>query len=271
VPRKSTYAGTVSRSFAEAGALLEQRADRRVSAKHVERVARRIGAERLAERNAAGAGFQTLPLVEKFTAPAGGTPPALAVVRGDGGRLQILDRTAPAATANAVSAPAPADAATPAETEAWDEAKASSGHWREDKGGLLLTRTSDVATVAPCPEVPPSFLDATRLPERVRELNKHVKPSDATASEAAGPEAPAEALREETVEEPPEVQQRKGVAARERWPAFAPLLAAAAWAWGVQGAARKAFVGDGSANNWKLQRRCFGSFEPILDFLHALS
>ena len=30
-------------------------------------------------------------------------------------------------------------------------------------------------------------------------------------------------------------------------------------------------MGDGSANNWKLQRRFFGSFVPILDFIHALS
>lgn len=61
------------------------------------------------------------------------------------------------------------------------------------------------------------------------------------------------------------------VASRQRWPAFAPLLAAAAWAWGFQGAARQACGGDGSANNWRLQRRCFGSFAPILDVMHALS
>ena len=30
-------------------------------------------------------------------------------------------------------------------------------------------------------------------------------------------------------------------------------------------------MGDGSANNWKLQRRFFGSFVAILDFIHALS
>jgi len=48
-------------------------------------------------------------------------------------------------------------------------------------------------------------------------------------------------------------------------------VAAAAWAWGFQGAARKAFVGDGSANHWQVQRRFFGSFVPILDFIHALS
>jgi hypothetical protein len=273
VQRKITYAGTVSRSFAEAGELMAQLADLSVSAKQVERVTRRIGEERVAERKAKVAAFQALPLVEKFTAPAGATPPDLAVVMVDGGRLQILDRTAPAprATADAASLPLPADAATPAETEAWDEEKASSGHWREDKVGLLLTMKSDVSTVDPCPEVPPSFLDATRIPELVRELNKHVKQSGDAASEATNPETTAEALREETAYEPPEVQQRKVVASRERWPAFAPILAAAAWAWGFQGAARKAFVGDGSANNWRLQRRFFGSFEPILDFIHALS
>jgi hypothetical protein len=268
VQRKITYAGTISRSFAEASDLMEELADLPVTAKQVERLTRRIGDERVAERDAAVAGFQALPLVAKFTAPAGVTPPDLAVVMVDGGRLQILDRSAAAATAQAVSAAA---AATPAETQAWDEEKASSGHWREDKVGLLLTMTSAVATVDPCPEVPPAFLDATRIAELVRELNKHVKQSDDTAADASEPEATPETLPIETVYEPPAVQQRKVVASRQRWPAFAPILAAAAWAWGFQGAARKAFVGDGSANNWRLQRRFFGSFEPILDFIHALS
>ena len=57
------------------------------------------------------------------------------------------------------------------------------------------------------------------------------------------------------------------VASRGCWPAFAPLVAATAWTQGLQGAARRAFVGDGSANNWALQRRFFGSFVPIMDFI----
>lgn len=61
------------------------------------------------------------------------------------------------------------------------------------------------------------------------------------------------------------------LASRERWPSFAVLVAAAAWRLGLQGALRRAFVGDGSANNWRLQRRFFGSFVAILDFIHALS
>jgi hypothetical protein len=48
-------------------------------------------------------------------------------------------------------------------------------------------------------------------------------------------------------------------------------VAAAAWALAFQGAARRAFVGDGSANNWTLRRRFFGSFVPVLDFIHAQS
>ncbi len=37
------------------------------------------------------------------------------------------------------------------------------------------------------------------------------------------------------------------------------------------GAGRKAFLGDGLAANWTIQRQRFASFEPILDFVHALS
>ena len=48
-------------------------------------------------------------------------------------------------------------------------------------------------------------------------------------------------------------------------------MATQAWQWGFFGAARKAFVGDGSDNNWAIWRNYFSSFVPILDFIHALS
>jgi hypothetical protein len=267
VQRKVTYAGTVSRSFAEGSELLDRLADLPVSAKQVERVTRRIGAERVAERDAAVAAHQALPLVEKFAAPAGMMPPDLAVVMADGGRLQILDRCAPAA---AGPPPRAAAAAPAAEGEAWDEEKVPSGHWREDKVGLLLTMRSDVSAADPCPEIPPSFLDAARIPELARELSRQVKePADGGAGAAAA--TADEALPPGAAYQPPRVEQRKVLASRRAWPTFAPVVAAAAWAWGFQGAARKAFVGDGSANHWRLQRRFFGSFVPILDFIHALS
>jgi hypothetical protein len=270
VQRKISYAGTVSRSFTEGSALLAELAELPVSAKQVERVTRRIGAERVAERDAEVAAYQALPLVAKFAVPAGVTPPDLAVVMADGGRLQILDRAdLPTAAEPPTAAEDAADAA-PAAAEGWDAEKAPSGHWREDKVGLLLTMHSDVSVTDPCPEIPPSFLDAARIPELVRELSRHVKQPEDTAG-AADPPTADERVREEGVYQPPQVQKRKVLASRLTWPTFAPLLAAAAWAWGFQGAARKAFVGDGSANHWTLQRRFFGSFVPILDFIHALS
>jgi hypothetical protein len=52
VQQKVVYAGPVSRSFAEGSELLGRLAELSVSAKQVERVARRIGQERVAERDA---------------------------------------------------------------------------------------------------------------------------------------------------------------------------------------------------------------------------
>ena len=161
----------MSRSFAEGSELLERLADVSVSAKQVERVTRRIGAQRAAERDAEVAAYQALPLVEQFAVPAGVTPPDLAVVMADGGRLQILDRTAPPVSAPPTRAE---EAAEGAAAEAWDEEKVPAGHWREDKGGLLLTMQSEVSAADPCPDLPPSFLGVTRIPELARELSRHV-------------------------------------------------------------------------------------------------
>jgi len=250
--------------------LLDKLADLPVPEKQVERVTRRIGAERVAERDADVAAFVALPVVEKFAVPPGVTAPPLAVVMADGGRLQIRDEPARGA---ALASRAAVEAVT-VDAQEWEEETtptARAGHWREDKVGLLLTMNSDVADTDPCPEIPASFLDVVRIPKLVRELKKHVQAGADAVTDAEEPEAATAALQAEATYQPPVVQQRQVVASRQTWPTFAPLLAQAAWALGFQGAARKAFVGDGSANNWKLQRRFFGSFVAILDFIHALS
>jgi hypothetical protein len=263
--QKITYAGTVCRSFAEASAALHHLADLAVDPKQVERVTERIGAERVAERDAQAAAFQTLPLVEKFRVPPGQAAPDLAVVMADGGRLQILERS-------------PLTRSSPAESEpvvtadpGWDEEPPpTTGHWREDKVALLLTMKSTAAAVDSCPEIPAGFLDVVRIPKLARQLKKNVRASVDAVADGDASEAAAEVLREQAYE-PPEILSRQVLASRASWPAFAPLVAAAAWTLAFQGATRRAFVGDGSANNWTLQRRFFGSFEPILDFIHALS
>src|SRR5262249_21118806 len=131
--------------------------------------------------------------------------------------------------------------------------------------------SSEVSATDPCPDIPPAFVDATRIPELVRELSRSVKPAEDVTDPAATTETAGAAPPAAAAYQPPQVRQRQVLASRRTWPQFAPSVAAAAWAWGFQGAARKAFVGDGSANHWRLQRRFFGSFVPILDFIHALS
>jgi hypothetical protein len=244
-----------------------------VDSKQVERVTERIGAERVAERDAQVAAFRALPLAEKFQAPPGQAVPDLAVVMADGGRLQILDRSPPRSAAAAGAAAPPVSESAPvavAELE-WDEEPTpASGHWREDKVALLLTMKSAVSAADPCPDIPAAFLDVVRIPQLARQLKKNARATEDAVVDSDEPEAAAEALHEQAYE-PPQVLSRQVVASRCRWPAFAPLVAAAAWGLALQGAARRAFVGDGSANNWTLQRRFFGSFVPILDFIHALS
>jgi hypothetical protein len=67
------------------------------------------------------------------------------------------------------------------------------------------------------------------------------------------------------------VVEKRFVGSRVRWPDFGPILATKAWQWGFFGATRRAFLGDGSDNNWTIWRNHFSSFVPILDFIHALS
>ena len=49
------------------------------------------------------------------------------------------------------------------------------------------------------------------------------------------------------------------------------MVATLAWQLGFYQAERRAFVGDGSDNNWTVWRNHFSSFVPILDIIHAIS
>jgi hypothetical protein len=254
---KIVYAGVSNPSFAHGSEDLRKLAEVAVPAKQVERVTQRIGQERVAQRAAAVQQYQALPLVERKAVPAGVTAPDLAVVGVDGGRLQILERGG-----GKVDAEPAADA---------EDGRAGQ-HWREDKIGLLMTMESTASASDPCPEIPEHFVDPTRILKLARELKKQALPSEEAVKETSAPEAGVEALAETRAEwEPPEVAEKRLLGSRVRWPDFGPLLAQAAWAWGFFGASRKAFIGDGSDNNWTIWQRHFSSFVPILDFIHALS
>jgi hypothetical protein len=254
---KIVYAGANHSSFEQGSKDLSKLAEVQVSSKQVERVCQRIGAEREAQRDEAVATYQALPLTQRKAVPDGVTAPELAVVGCDGGRMQILERS---------GAPVEAEEATAAE----DGRRGK--HWREDKIGLLQTMTSEVAASDPCPAIPESFVDPTRIVQLARELKKQALPSEDAVKETPDPELGVDTLADKRhVYEPPEVQEKRFVASRVRWPNFGPILATAAWQWGFFGAQRKAFLGDGSDNNWTIWRQHFSSFTPILDFIHALS
>jgi len=169
------------------------------------------------------------------------------------------------------SAPAPT-AEVPVEPEPWDpEPPPDQGFWSEDQLGLLAELKSEPSAVDPCPDVPPGFLDVLRIPTLSRAWGKGAPstPGEPGASALAPGAEPA--LRDESAYEPPQVEQRTVAGRCRPWSVFALIVAQAAWAAGFQKANRKAFVGDGSAHNWRLRERFFGSFVPILDFIHALS
>jgi hypothetical protein len=304
---KIIYAGSNNTSYQQAQADLDRLAELDVSDKQVRRLCKRIGDERVDERDAAVVAYQALPLVERKSAPAGVVPSAVVAVSVDGGRLQIFERPPGAAAAptkapttealpepDVVTAATGASAAVPAPPAscgaedglpaaaagvrtvaagAEEEDEQPQGKfWREDKIGLLLTLQSEASAYDPCPQIPKTFLNPAHMSKLVRELKKRAPPQGEAAQETEDPHVGDEALRaNEARWEPPEVQAKQVLATRRSWAQFGPMVAAAAWALGFFAAARKAFVADGAENNWTLHRQLFSSFVPILDFIHGLS
>ena len=85
--KKIIHAGVTHTSFANASENLLKVGDSVVSAKQVERVTQGIGLERCVERDEDVALYQALPLIERKGVPARVTPPPVAVVGTDGGRI----------------------------------------------------------------------------------------------------------------------------------------------------------------------------------------
>jgi hypothetical protein len=118
--RKTVHLGTKLGSFALA-------VDRVAETLEVELATKRIGRERVSEREWAIADWEALPLVEKMAAPQGIKAPAVAGVSCDGGRMQRCDLP--------------------------DDAKS---HWCETKVGVLLEIAPDPHAANPCRKCPPS-------------------------------------------------------------------------------------------------------------------
>ena len=240
VLRKMVYAGSHASSFQQASQDLKEEAELDISDQRIMRATKRIGQERVEQRDAQTNTWSELPLPEQQRSP-GEQVPLVACVEMDGGRLQIRNRQASA-------------------EERLQTKKA--GFWREDKVGCLLSMASAVFEEDPCPQIPETLVDR----ERIRTISREIK-----GFCVPGEEEPA---RGEAVSQrrpgQPEVLVRSVVATRKDVHAFGKQLAAAAWQRGFADTPRKAFVGDGQDANWTVWRRHFSHYTPILDFIHAI-
>jgi hypothetical protein len=255
VQQKIVYAGVENISYQEASNHLAALSDLAVEPKPVERLVKRIGQERIDQRNAAVARHQALPLMDKDAVANPQRPcPAVAMVSFDGGRIQMR--------------PDPSEGAESERTS----------HWRESKVSVLETYQSPVHPADPDPDVPRCFLDLEQTMEVVRGLG-HALPvglsfEGQTQAEEAGqePDAPETKGRSRAARPGrPERLVRSVLASRACSDDFGPMAHQAAWERNFFGANRRVFLGDGLPVNWTIQQRHFSTFEPVLDFVHALS
>jgi hypothetical protein len=248
VQQKIVHAGVNSPSYQQGARDLAELSDLNVAPKPVERLVRKIGQERIDQRDAAVAAHERLPLMAKdVVANPKRSSPSVAMVSVDGGRLQIRS-----------------DPSEPKQVS----------HWRESKVSVLETYHSDVHEADPDPDVPRCFLDLKRTKEMVRGLGHPLPVGLEFEGECQTPnqeEAPEKGRSRKPRPGRPKRLVRSVLASRKCAEEFGPMVHQAAWERNFFGAKRRAFLGDGLPVNWTIQRRHFASFTPILDFVHALS
>ena len=236
------YAGAQARSFECAARDLAIEAELTVSAPRVRRATERIGAERVAERDAEVARWRALPLPERRRSPHDHIP-QVACVQPDGGRVQIRERTGEASARE--------DAA---------------GFWRETKVACLLRFHSEKQGFDPCPDLPESFANIARVAELSRGVKGYAAAPIEQESARDAREEPTEAARPGC----PKLLTRNVVATRAGIHEFGAQVAARAWKSGFAAAPRKVFLADGQAANWSMWREYFSHYTPVLDFVHAI-
>jgi hypothetical protein len=142
---------------------------------------------------------------------------------------------------------------------------------KEDKVASLITLKGEVYTQDPQPEPPPSFLQPRRVERLVRQMAGQAGAPLPDASGASAGDGEAEPVSQPSAEPwAPAKQLRTCVASMASSKAFGRMVAVAAQERDFYRASRRAFVGDGAAYNWTLQRTHFADFVPIVDFLHVL-
>jgi hypothetical protein len=234
-------------SFAAAAASLNDEAEITISGRQVDRIADEVGEQLRQERERRTDAFR-----ERRATPEVPVVPRLAAVFVDGGRLQ---------------------------TRSDEPGRGAGAHdpaWREDKVANLLTMHTEVHEQDPHPELPRCFTKKREVVELVQGVTGQGAPADVTDPGEEAP--PALTVFEPAADEPaegprwpPEPLVRTCQATLGSSAAFGPMVAAEAQRRNSFAAQARAFLGDGGAWIWALQRTYFPTFEPIVDLVHVLT
>ncbi len=126
----------------------------------------------------------------------------------------------------------------------------------------------------PQAELPDCFRNEAYVEKLVKGLKNLKKEGREEELEAEPPAPPGRASAEPSPQDraswQPETLFHTCVSSLASSEEFGPMMAAEADARGFFTAKKKAFLGDGQACNWTIQRRWFHAFVPIADFVHAV-
>ncbi len=225
--QRIVYAASESRSYSRATVVLKQVGGNEVSAKTIERVTSAVGKELTVRRDTGGVDEASGSVVE--------TPPKLAVVESDGGRIQTRAEDSPPGVH-------------------WQQ-------WRETKNACLLRMTCGSFDHDPHPELPQAFCD----PEKVAKLAEKEPLSGLALPPEVSAKKPSSA-----VDWRPKRLMRTCLSSMVDSREFGCQMEREARRRRFFEAAARAFLGDGLAWNWSIQQTHFPDFIPILDFVHPL-
>jgi hypothetical protein len=272
VLRKVSIAVARDTSYATASGNLKDLAELEISAKQCQRIAIRIGNERLDEQQDRIDAYTSASIPDQQhgqsdDAPANGWEDRVAVIQCDGGRVQVRD-------------------------ELWGNDKPEGKKhrwWRETQAGVLQTYQGKPAVEDPTPSVPECLKDPLWVVPKLNEIHRqHVPTGDSDKDESPSPAEQRIDEQETPCEPTVPPDEAKKSSRTPRWSGGDPLvrtvvatrrgydhlglaLAGEAFSRGFNKAKSKAFMGDGLKVNWSLWSKHFSHYTPITDLMHALS
>lgn len=242
---KIVRAAARSTSFDAAAQSLAEDAEVQISGRQVGRIAHEVGGQLREARDQRVEAFEN-----KQAKPEAPVAPRLAAVFLDGGRLQT--RSEAPGQGPGVHAPA----------------------WREDKVADFVTMSTQSHDADPHPELPQCFTKKKEVVELVQGIAGQGTLADVIEGGVEDPPALSvfePAADQPTPKWPPEPLVRTCLATLESSDELGPMVAAEAHRRNFFAAQTSAFLGDGGAWIWTLQRTYFPKFEPIVDFVHVLT